>query len=1140
MIHPREVDACPTPEVLDAIARGGPADPRLRSHLDLCEGCRGLIASIGENERFLSHLRTLLPPQDSIDGIRGYRVIRTIDSGGQGSVHEAEHRATGRRVALKVFSRPMREGDRTATRFRRETRLLERPSHPSITPILESGLAADGRPYLVMPLIDGVRLDEHPAFQGATRAPGTVQPFIALLARIADAVAAAHAEGIVHRDLKPGNVLISADGAVHLIDFGLARPLGDGRSASAATVTGEFVGSLAYAAPEQVFGRSSTHPERADVYALGVIAWEALTGSRPLEGARTLADAVEALRVGVAPPPSTRRPPGLSRLAPELDGLIASTLRPEPADRPSAETLRDALQALLRGDDPVHRQERRGHRPIRRVLPAAIIAALIVLPLLIATGRIGGRQRAPGSAAVEPSPDARADRGRDGSLDAPDRTPADASSTPAIARDAEHWSMLQRARAALRAGTITLAEDLLWSVRLSRDLPPADGAFGLDERLRWALAELYGHVPVRSGHHLGDALCTSVTLDPAGDRILVADNRGRLHAVDPRTGRPKRAPVQLPLQSTTRMAFSIDGRYLAAADDHDAFIADADGRILAPIENAGAIVALTWSEGADPRLMLLSADGIRILAPDGTLLRTHAFTDGGPLIAGRLSPDASRAALVRLSPQRIEVLDLARDGAVLAMIPGPVMTRPPTWSEDGRLLAFAALMDVVIVDPEHGTEVQRLRGPDGHVSAIRFGRGGDLVIAGSEDHSICIWDRRTAAPPIRLDAHDRHITQLAIAEDGTWFVSGAGTSVRIWHAGPDALIPAIPVGGRLRSVLFAAETGGDADELLVGDEDGHLVRASVSRRSVTARERVARDGIVSMDGSARPGRLALASYDGSLRVAATPAPTEADGPIVFHQATLGAMVNFVRLLPDGRRAVSADNLGRVHLHDAASAVVLASHAVHAERIAAVAMAPDGARFVTACRDGTALVLDAGADRIGSFATVVGALPPVGSPVRCVAWSPDGRWIATGADDGVVRIIDAETRSLLHELSGHRGGVYTLAIRSDGRLIASGDARGAVHLWDRQRAEEAASFRCHREMVFDVAFDASGDVVVSAGRDGMVALLDRTGIDRRLALLTPFQVDRLRAGGRTGAASDAHMRWAEALIRETDGIPGHDR
>lgn len=1139
MTHPREVDACPTPEVLDAIARGGPADPVLRSHLELCEGCRGLIASIGENERFLSHLRTLLPPQDSIDGIRGYRVIRTIDSGGQGSVHEAEHRATGRRVALKVFTRPMREGDRTATRFRRETRLLERPSHPSITPILESGLAADGRPYLVMPLIDGVRLDEHPAFQGATRAPGTVQPFIALLACIADAVAAAHAEGIVHRDLKPGNVLISADGAVHLIDFGLARPLGDGRSASAATVTGEFVGSLAYAAPEQVFGRSSTHPERADVYALGIIAYEALTGSRPLEGARTLADAVEALRAGVAPPPSTRRPPGLSRFAPELDGLIASTLRPEPADRPSAEALRDALQALLRGDNAVHRPERRGRRPLRRVLPTAIIVALIALPLLIAAGRIGGRQHVPGGV-IEPSPAAPADRGGDGSLDAPDRAPAATSSTPATARDTEHWSMIQRARVALRAGTITLAEDLLWSVRLARPLPPEDGAFGLDERLRWALAELYGHVPVRGGHHLGEALCTSVALDPVGDRILVADNRGRLHAVDPRTGRPRRAPMQLPLQATTRMALSADGRHLAVTDDRNAFIADTDGRIIASIDSAESIVALTWSDGAEPRLMLMSTDHLRILAPDGTLLRTHMLPGGGPIISGRLSPDAARVALVRLSPQRIEVLDLAQDGAVLAMIPGPVMARPPTWSGDGRLLAFAALMDVVIVDPEHGTEVQRLRGPDGHVSAVRFGRGDDLVIAGSEDHSICIWDRRTAAPPIRLDAHDRHITQLAISADGTWFVSGAGTSVRIWHLGPDASIPAIPVGGRLRSVLFEAEAGGDADGVLVGDEDGHLVRASVSRRSVTARDRVARNGIVSMDGSARPGRLALASYDGSLRVAAMSPPAEARGPIVYQQAALGAMVNFVRLLPDGRRAVSADNLGRVHLHDAATAAVLTSRAVHAERIAAVALAPDGARFVTACRDGTALVLSSGADRIESFGAVLGALPNVGSPVRCVAWSPDGQWIVTGADDGVVRIIDADTRSLLHELSGHRGGVYTLAIRSDGRLIASGDARGAVHLWDRQRAEEAASFRCHREMVFDVAFDASGDVVVSAGRDGTLALLERNEIDRRLALLTPFQVDRLRATGRTGAASDAHLRWAETLIREAGGTSDRAR
>lgn len=244
--------------------------------------------------------------------IPGYRDIRELRRGGQGAVYAALQNSTNRAVAIKLLLDGALASAVARRRFEREVDLAAALRHPNIVSIYDSGVTADGRPYLVMEYIEGRPLDvfvralregqtpaETPDFLPSahrTRAmPTGVSRVIALFATIAEAVQAAHGRGIIHRDLKPSNIRVTTAGTPVILDFGLAKaitlstntdPLNPAaRSINQATLSGsgQFLGSLAWASPEQAAGRHNDIDVRTDVYALGVMLYHALTGRFPYD-----------------------------------------------------------------------------------------------------------------------------------------------------------------------------------------------------------------------------------------------------------------------------------------------------------------------------------------------------------------------------------------------------------------------------------------------------------------------------------------------------------------------------------------------------------------------------------------------------------------------------------------------------------------------------------------------------------------------------------------------------------------------------------------------------------------------------------------------------------------------------------------
>ncbi|MCK4659192.1 MAG: serine/threonine protein kinase [Phycisphaerae bacterium] len=329
---------------------------------------------------------TALPTTDSIEG---YRLLSEIHRGGQGIVYKAIQKATKRTVALKVLREGPFAGPRERLRFEREIALVASLEHPNIVTIYDSGVAT-GQHFFVMEYIHGKLLDRY-VFDKQLGLRETLQ----LFEKVCAAVAYAHQHGVIHRDLKPGNILVDARGEPHIIDFGLAKIAGPGWAAGgvAVTVTSEFLGTLAYASPEQTLGDPALVDIRTDVYSLGVILYELVTGNFPYPVVGNMKDILKAISETPPEPPSSwhrrsRRESASRKAIPhrindELDTIILKALAKAKERRySSAEELRRDLAHYLQGESIEAKRDSAWY-VLRKLARRNIYATATVISLLV-------------------------------------------------------------------------------------------------------------------------------------------------------------------------------------------------------------------------------------------------------------------------------------------------------------------------------------------------------------------------------------------------------------------------------------------------------------------------------------------------------------------------------------------------------------------------------------------------------------------------------------------------------------------------------------------------------------------------------------------------------------------------------------
>jgi serine/threonine-protein kinase len=377
-------------------------DPRVQQLLDellaaqatpeaVCAACPELLPVVRNRWRQLRRLRadldalfpsldepTPLPPEEAVlPQIPGYEVEAVLGRGGMGVVFRARHLRLNRPVAVKMLLAGAYAGPREQARFQREAGAVAELRHPHVVQLYDIG-DADGRPYFTMELVEGGSLARKLADQ-----PQPAREAAQLVATLAGAVQAAHACGIVHRDLKPANVLLTADGTPKIGDFGVARRQDDG---AALTQSGEPVGTPSYMAPEQARGRRNAIGPAVDIYALGAILYELLTG-RPPFVAETAAATLQQVVAEEAVPPSRWGP----RVPRDLETICLKCLQKEPGKRyATAADLAADLERFLKHEPiqarPVGRWERCLRWVRRRPAAAGLWAAVL---LLVAAGAVG-------------------------------------------------------------------------------------------------------------------------------------------------------------------------------------------------------------------------------------------------------------------------------------------------------------------------------------------------------------------------------------------------------------------------------------------------------------------------------------------------------------------------------------------------------------------------------------------------------------------------------------------------------------------------------------------------------------------------------------------------------------------------------
>ncbi len=330
----------------------------------------------------------LAQPADVVDEsgatLGPFRLLRLLGRGGMGEVYLAERELGDMRqlVAVKLLKRGM-DSNELVRRFAQERRILAQLNHPHVARFLDGGLAPDGRPYYAMEFVEGRDIVQH-----ANAAKLDLRARVALLAEVCDAVAYAHSQLVVHRDLKPSNILVDANGQPRVLDFGIAKLLGD-EADGTLTGTGARVMSPAYAAPEQILGEPAG--TATDVYSLGVVLFELLTGTLPHRRSGTpeaLARAVDSESIE-RPSDVARTQPGrrARELTGDLDTIALMALRREPARRyATAAALADDLRRWLDGRPVAARPDTVRYRfgKFVRRHRAGVAAAAIVLAALFA------------------------------------------------------------------------------------------------------------------------------------------------------------------------------------------------------------------------------------------------------------------------------------------------------------------------------------------------------------------------------------------------------------------------------------------------------------------------------------------------------------------------------------------------------------------------------------------------------------------------------------------------------------------------------------------------------------------------------------------------------------------------------------
>jgi WD40 repeat protein/tRNA A-37 threonylcarbamoyl transferase component Bud32 len=952
----------------------------------------------------------VLPPDLRGRCIGDYELEEEIARGGMGVVYKARQKSLGRVVALKMILAGRLASAEEVQRFLREAENAASLDHPNIVPIYEVQ-SQDGLPYFSMKYVEGGHLG-----QSLEQFTGDPKAAARLMATVARAVHYAHQRGILHRDLKPENILLDPDGRPHVTDFGLARRVA---SEGNKTRTGAIVGTPSYMSPEQASGQTRGLTWATDVYALGAVLYELLTGRPPFKAATPLDTILQVIAEEAVAPRQLN--PAVPR---DLETICLKCLQKEPEKRHgSAEELAADLSRFQEDQPilarPVGPVERAVKWARRRPAAAGLLGTCgmtgLVLVGLLASLWDNERVRTAKDEAVQ---------AREYAEEQEQIAQEAREQTKAAFTEAEKWHYFHRVVLAQRAWQ---NNEVARMERLLKDCRP--------EHRHWEWYYLWRlcHPCLLTVKGESEGMA-AVGFSSDGKRLASVSSHRTVKVWDATTGAEVLTRPGLPfLDLGLAAAFSPDGKPLATAAPDSVTVVDTDtGREILTSQGGRVIGHNNMAFSPDSRYFAVGERDVEIWdlqkqqevrtieSRTNVSLRSLAFSsDGKRLITGKFD-------------SIIKVWDLDTGAEVRVLKGHTHQVTSLACSPDGKLLASSStdakgLGELKVWDLRTGKVICSFKGHTREVTRLLFSPDGSRLVSASVDQTIRIWDPTTGEPAGSFMGHRKGVDGLVFSPDGKRLASAAGDEVKVWDVsiGENALTLRLPKRpDQLLTPLTCVAISPDGRRVAVGNLGGSL-----------------------LDGGRLPQVKVWETATGREMY-----PLRGDRYL---------MVSSLAFSPDGKRLAvggtcknGSDGFGEVKVWDLESGQVVAENTAPEKRdVFWLGFDPDGKRLTAAGFEDFQMCVweaDTGKELMTFKAH------PEGSKV---AFSPDGKRLAiTTRWAQTVTVWEAATGKEVFTLKGQTY-ITSTAFSPDGKYLALGDAAGFLELCDAATGQQGTQ-RAH--------------------------------------------------------------------------------